>query len=290
MKKILLTIFLVGGCSAAPTSTETVDTHPVEVTQIPEPVEKASPSPLRTDLKEIGHGLVEGYLGKEDYPDTGVLLAPPPAAGSAAQKLDDEVAAAMVNLNGTPRFRLAKRDANLKMDDAVTAYSCVMQIPISQAETPHIYQLMQRSLADAGLSSYGAKNKYQRKRPFMVNNTPTCTPEEEEALRSDGSYPSGHTSLGYAWALILAEVAPDKSDAILGRGLEFAKSRLVCNVHWNSDVEAGFKVASMAVAKLHANDEFNTMVDAAQAEYQTVAAKGLQPNGDCALEAEALNK
>jgi len=78
--------------------------------------------------------------------------------------------------------------------------------------------ILRRTLADAGLSTYAAKNHYQRHRPFMVNNTPTCTPDEEEALRKDGSYPSGHTSIGWAWALILTEVFPDQADVILERG------------------------------------------------------------------------
>ncbi len=41
----------------------------------------------------------------------------------------------------------------------------------------------------------------------MENNAPVCTPEDEEKLRKDGSYPSGHTALGWAWALILTEIA-----------------------------------------------------------------------------------
>ena len=75
-----------------------------------------------------------------------------------------------------------------------------------------------RTLADAGLSTYTAKNHYQRKRPFMVNNAPICTPEEEAQLRKDGSYPSGHTAIDWAWALVLTEIAPDRADAILARG------------------------------------------------------------------------
>ena len=111
-----------------------------------------------------------------------------------------------------------------------------------------MYIILRRTLADAGLSTYAAKDHYQRKRSFMVNNLPTCTPEEEAHLREDGSYPSGHTAIGWAWALILTEIFPEKTDEILERGKQFGISRMVCNVHWYSDVVAGRMMGAAAVA------------------------------------------
>jgi membrane-associated phospholipid phosphatase len=52
---------------------------------------------------------------------------------------------------------------------------------------------------------------------FMMNNEPVCTPEDEELLRKDGSYPSGHTAIGWAWAPILYEVFPEKTNDIIAR-------------------------------------------------------------------------
>ena len=98
---------------------------------------------------------------------------------------------------------------------------------------------LRRTLTDAGLSTYTAKNNCRHKRPFKVNENPVCTPEEEEKLRKDDSYPSGHTALGWAWALVLAEIAPDRADAVLARGRAFGESRIICNVHWHSDVVQG---------------------------------------------------
>ena len=82
----------------------------------------------------------------------------------------------------------------------------------------------------------------------MIDDTPVCTPEDDEALRADGSYPSGLTAIGWGWALILAQLMPDRADAILERGRAFGESRAVCNVHWYSDVVAGRIVGSAAVA------------------------------------------
>jgi acid phosphatase (class A) len=163
-----------------------------------------------------------------------------------------------------------------------------MDVRISEADTPHLYTLLRRSLLDAGRSPYPTKNKYQRARPFTVNGAPMCTPAFDAILRKDGSYPSGHGAVGWAWALILAEVAPDRANEILARGRAFGQSRIVCNVHWTSDIEEGRTMGAAAVAKLHSVAEFRADVAAAQAEVAAARAKGLRPTRDCAKEAAQL--
>jgi acid phosphatase (class A) len=158
----------------------------------------------------------------------------------------------------------------LSFPEATEAFNTVLDVEISEENTPHLYMILRRTLADAGLSTYAAKNHYQRQRPFMVNNTPICTPDEEAMLRKDGSYPSGHTAIGWAWALILAEVLPDQADVIMERGLDFGISRNVCNVHWHSDVVYGRMMGAAAVAALHANTEFIVDLEAAKKEVETL--------------------
>ena len=144
-------------------------------------------------------------------------------------------------------------------------------------------------MTDIGLAPYYAKNAYQRARPFMVREESVCTPQDEEILRKDGSYPSGHTSIGWGWALILTELLPDRAEAILARGRSFGESRNVCNAHWYSDVVAGRLTGAAAVAKLHANDEFLAAMDAARSDVERARAADLTPNIDCEAEAKALS-
>jgi hypothetical protein len=171
---------------------------------------------------------------------------------------------------------------------AAGTFSCALNAPISEQDTPHLYMLLRRTLADAGLYTYRAKNHYQRTRPFVVNKEPTCTPDEEAHLKKDGSYPSGHTALGWAWALILSEIAPERADAILAKGRAFGESRIICNVHWHSDVVEGRFMGAAAVARLHADPAFRAELAAAKAELAAVRAKGLKPTRDCQAEAAAL--
>ena len=225
-----------------------------------------SQTSLDKQIPEIHEGILQGYLSKEELPNSLNLVAPPPEEGSAAYALDQEIAAMYVTLEDEERKVQAAKDATLSFPEAIEAFNIILETKISEEVTPHLYMILRRTLADAGLSTYGAKEYYKRLRPFMVNNTPICTPEEEAMLREDGSYPSGHTAIGWAWALILAEVFPEQSDLILKRGKEFGISRNMCNVHWHSDVVAGRLMGAGVVAKLHANNLFMIDMEAAKEE------------------------
>jgi len=226
---------------------------------------------LSKEIKEIHKGILEGYLSEDEIPNSLELVPPPPQEGSAAFRLDQEIAAKYVALDDEDRKNQATKDAFLYFPEAAEAFNIVLDIKISEDNTPHLYMILRRTLADAALSTYAAKIHYQRQRPFMVNNTPFCTPEDEEALRKDGSYPSGHTATGWAWALILTEVFPDQADAILERGKQFGISRNVCNVHWHSDVVYGRMMGATAVAMLHANPQFVIDLEAAKKEIKAIS-------------------
>jgi acid phosphatase (class A) len=247
-----------------------------------------------TDLKEIqagSHkGLLKGYLEPDSLPDSLKLLAAPPKKDSAAFDLDVATAEDTFLLQGSSRWNLARRDADLEFPAATGIYSCALGVQISQGATPKLYTLLRRSLTDAGMATYRAKNHYQRPRPFTQNDKPMCTPEIEAGLRNDGSYPSGHTSVGWAWALILSEIAPERQNQILSRGLAYGQSRSICNVHWNSDVQAGFVMGSATVARLHSNPVFRADLRAAAAEVETLRKNNGQGNTNCGLELEALRR
>jgi acid phosphatase (class A) len=239
-------------------------------------------------VPEIRPGILQGYLSAGEWPNSLALLPPPPAPDSAALALDQAVSRQSLALEGSNRWLLAAEDNNLMFPRAAGTFSCAVGAPLSEAQTPHLYLLLRRSLADAGLSTYTAKNAYVRARPFLSNQAPICAPEEQAHLADDGSYPSGHTAIGWAWALILSELAPDRGDAILARGRAFGQSRVICNVHWQSDVIEGRSTGAAVVALLHANPQFQADLAAARTELAATRAKGLPPDRDCAAEAAAL--
>jgi acid phosphatase (class A) len=250
----------------------------------------ASASAAPAPVPEIRPGIPAGYLHKEQYLNSLALVPKPPAAGSAAFAHDQAVREEAITLRGTPRWQQAVSDADLHFPHAAGTFSCALGIPVSQQATPRLYMLLQRSMVDAGLSTYGAKNQYNRTRPFVLAKEASCTPDDEAALRKDGSYPSGHTTIGWAWALILTELAPDRADALVARGRSFGESRLVCNVHWQSDILEGRFMGAATVARLHADPTFEADMAAAKAEIASARSQGLAPDRDCTAEATALKR
>lgn len=248
----------------------------------------APTSPAEVGELRAGSGYLKGYLPAADLPDSLALLPAPPAEGSAALAADGATFHTLTALQGTPRGALAEQDANLKFPKAAEVFSCALGMPISEKATPNLNMLLRRTLTDAGSATYKAKNKYERTRPFVVFKAGSCTPGEEVGLAKDGSYPSGHSAVGWAWALVLSEIAPDRGNALLQRGRAFSQSRAICGVHWQSDIENGRLIGAATVAKLHANPVFQAQMAAAQAEIAKARAAGAVPTQDCSAEASAL--
>lgn len=241
------------------------------------------------EIPEIRPGILAGYLPMDGNVDSLAVVPPAPTSGSPRQALDDAISEAALALRDSPRWVLAARDAELMFPAAADTFSCALGIPVNEEQTPALYMLLRRTLADLGLAAYPAKKAYGRSRPFMGNGQPICTPGDEAMLRDDPSYPSGHTAIGWGWALILSDLAPERSSAILERGRAYGESRVVCNVHWYSDVLAGQLVGAAAYARLQNNEDYLSAMAAARRDIAAAREQGLEPSGDCTAEADALS-
>jgi len=239
-------------------------------------------------VPEIAPGFLAGYLPKTALPDSLTLLPPPPAEGSTAFAADQEEYRTTRSLRDTPRWALAIQDAKLNFPDPAHTFSCALGTAITEERTPSLYMIMRRALVDGGMATSAAKNHYQRPRPFVVYNDASCTPQDEPQLRKNGSYPSGHSAAGWTWALILAEVAPERADPILQRGYAFGQSRVICGVHWQSDVTEGRVIGASAVARLHSDPVFLADLQAAKLEVAAARKQGRKPDMDCSAEAAVL--
>ena len=239
-------------------------------------------------VPELRPGFLPGYLATDGLPNSLALLPPPPAIGSAAMAQDEEISKRSFALRDTSRWPLAASDADLSFPRAAGIFSCSLNAPITEADTPHLYMLLRRTLTDISLSTYAVKNHYNRARPFLWNKEPICTPNDKPQLEKSGSYPSRHEALGWGWALILSEMTPGQTDAILARGLAFGESRNACNVHWHSDVVQARVITAGTVARLHAEPAFLADLASARAELESLRKRGLKPTRDCNAEAAAL--
>lgn len=227
------------------------------------------------------------YIGRP-MNDAISLIPAPPAEGTASHARDTEANAATVANIGDARWELAARDADLRTGAVPGAFSCAAGVAISDEATPAIANLIRRVSTDFAMSTSGVKRAYQRPRPFMSNGAPTCTPEYEPELRGNGSYPSGHSALGYGVGLVLASIFPDRAEALVARGRAYGNSRQICNVHWLSDIEEARVIASATFAKLQADEGFLADLAAARAEAVALAEGDAEPM-ECEVEAAALS-
>lgn len=233
---------------------------------------------------EIANKYERGYLQTFQIPDSLGLLPAVPAEGSASFALDLTYSQKSFSLRNTPAWTLAIQDADLSFPNTASTYSCALGVPVDEQHTPHLYKLLKKVKQDAGAATGAAKDFYKRRRPFMVNDAPFCTPDDRAKLEAGGSYPSGHNAIGMAWGLIIAEIAPAQADTVLARAQAFGMSRVVCNVHWYSDTVWGRYLGAYSVAKLHADRQFQDDLSVAKEELEDLREKGLPPNRDCAAE------
>lgn len=230
-----------------------------------------------------------GYLSSEELPERLALLGGPPVPDSAAFARDEEAYRAARALQGTVREALAASDAELVFPGPAKAFSCALGVNITQEQTPRLYGLMQHVLTDAGLATYAGKNAFNRIRPFVLHNEGTCRKDMEPVLRHDGSWPSGHSAAGWAWGMVLTEVQPARATELLARGLAFGQSRVICNAHWQSDVDAGRIMGAAAVAVLQSNTAFQADLIAARQEVLAAEKAGEVPSlAACTSERTAL--
>ncbi|HEX4198794.1 MAG TPA: phosphatase PAP2 family protein [Caulobacteraceae bacterium] len=223
---------------------------------------------------------VTGYLTPDTMPQTLRILPPPPPAGSGRQADDEAIFARTRALKGDPRWALATSDAD--MHSGPSMFACAVGIDLNADNAPTLKRLFSRAGHDALGVVDPPKDSFNRPRPYVgaAGDPPICV-EKTDALAKSPSYPSGHSTLSWAWGLILAELVPDRSTEILMRARAIGESRVICGVHYLSDVDEGRTNGSALVAALHSSPEFRADMDKARAE---IAAARQTPHvgpGDC---------
>jgi membrane-associated phospholipid phosphatase len=200
------------------------------------------------------------YVLPADMPDLAVILPAPPALGSADQARDRATFASTRALEGTARWELATRDVT---SDRFETFACALGARLDARSAPALARLYAH-LSDVGMVGR-AKDTFAVLRPYLGTDQPICEAKTAH-LAGNGDYPSGHTSNGWATALVLAELLPERATAILTRGRQYGESRYICGSHSRSAVDAGYISGAVLVARLHASPEFRRDLDAARAE------------------------
>ncbi|MBQ8988197.1 MAG: phosphatase PAP2 family protein [Prevotella sp.] len=214
------------------------------------------------------------YFEIDDLPNAVNWLPAPPEPNSTqfAYDLTQYMWGKGERLN-EERAQQAIDNGVVDMEDMTVQFSKPFGMEISKEKTPCIFNVLNRGMLTVRLCARKPKTAITRLRPYVRYQEPTLIPGDEETLRENGSYPSGHAIRGWATALLLCEINPDAQDELLALGYQWGQSRVIAGYHWQSDVDAARLLASAGYARLHTNPDFLADMAAAQAEYAQLTGK-----------------
>ncbi len=188
------------------------------------------------------------------------LLPPPPQDGSAEQKADlATVQAAFKNRTK------ADEELGQKQQKGITFYSFAPVIgnDLDPEKLPATTAMFEKVAKDTKSVIDGGKNHWKRQRPYEVDASLSLG-EKEPSF----GYPSGHSTRGTVYSLLLAELYPDKAAEILQYGRDMGWRRVMLGKHYPTDIYAGQVLGKAIVRALQANPEFEHDLAAAKAEIQ----------------------
>lgn len=280
----LLAVLLLIGLAVLPAHAEKPLRAPAQ------PPENAAPS-VGADTIRPDKPAHKPYLSDALAPDTVQILAPPPPSHSTLEAADRTAFNATRALKGSSRWELAASDVAEGASAILDTFACVLGTRIDRTRVPAVINLLERARLDIARATRGPKLHYRRLRPFVGNDAQICV-QRTQALADSFSYPSGHASQGWAYALIMAALVPEKATPILARGRAYGDSRVICGVHWLSDVSAGRMSGSATVAALLGDAGFRTDLEKARSEMGTVlSGLGNPPEpAVCTRESNALRE
>ena len=224
-----------------------------------------------------------GYIAPDAIDLTKILPAAP-VKGDIRYETDRKVFKAMKAQIGSPRWQLATQDVVYATPVMMQDFSCAAGIALSPEATPATYRILAIASADTGHANVAAKAHWKRLRPFQIDPGETC--EDKKELGGTFDYPSGHTTKGWTFGLVLAALLPDRATPTLARARAYGESRIVCRVHNMSAVEAGRLGATATMAAIRDTAAYQADLAAAKAELAAARRNGTPPDGAaCAAEA-----
>ncbi|MBN3723067.1 acid phosphatase [Burkholderia sp. Ac-20379] len=200
------------------------------------------------------------YLSPDEI-DVAALLAPPPEPGSAAQRRDLEAVLTVQNTRTSEEVAAGIAD----VQKSVFRFADVLGPAFMPENLPKLAALFEVANHEASLAVKPAKAYFHRARPYVASSQVHPTVPEHAAGAYE-SYPSGHATMGYLDAILLANMVPEKRAEIYARGRLFGEHRVVDGVHYPSDVEAGRIDATVIAAQMMRNPTFKADFLAARTE------------------------
>ncbi len=190
-------------------------------------------------------------------------VPPPPAFGEAEDQADRRATAAVFAGHTVADEARGRAEAHVTAFD----FAGVLGDGFQAAALPRTAALFVRVETEARRIAGQAKATWRRSRPRAGD--PSRALEAGDPAKSPG-YPSGHSTRGTLYALLLAELFPARRTELLARGREIGWTRVAIGAHTPLDIQAG-RVLGQAIAyALLANPEFRTELGTVRHECETL--------------------
>jgi acid phosphatase (class A) len=185
------------------------------------------------------------------------FVPPPPEDSDINFERDVKIYKDAQNMRNSMRWKQAILDADLQ--NIYTSFVKLLTIQNKIEDKEILSNLIHMIQISVSHAVGPIKAHYKRIRPYDYWSISSCTPEDEYNLRNT-SYPSGHAAIAWATALVLSEIFPEQKTEIFNKGYELGQSRIICGIHWQSDVDAGRLIAAEVVAYLHTTEDFKVLI------------------------------
>ncbi len=190
------------------------------------------------------------------------VLPEPPAVGSIEERAEMAEVVAFAKMASPARHAQAETDGE---DETPRAFNAVTGRDL--AALPATAHLLAEIDGETEVLADLAKKHFRRLRPYAVDQTLNhCGNGSASAKGAERSYPSGHATFAWSTAWVLGDLMPDRRPAILARASDYGYSRVICSVHFTSDVEAGHVLGVLAARALLADPRLAADIAAARAE------------------------
>jgi acid phosphatase (class A) len=203
------------------------------------------------------------YL-KAGNPDAATLLAPPPLPDSPEQAADLAEVRAVSRAAGSTDVAEAYSEKSFTVFNFAEAAGPFFV----ESHLPKTAAFFEKVQADAAAITDAGKDYFKRPRPYTVD--PTLA---NGKLEKSFSYPSGHSTESMVLALVLADLLPDRHDAIIAHARQIGWHRVEIARHYPTDIYAGRVLAQAIVKQFRKSDAFQTDFDAVKAEVEAARGK-----------------
>src|SRR5215510_14692892 len=205
------------------------------------------------------------YITTDKFDGISVLPSPP-GSGTAEEVADLASVRAVFNGRTEAEKARAIKDSGLAFSLFLPPVGATFDLD----KLPKTKGLLEKVKKEIGPVIDASKNHFKRLRPYQLDDHLILGAPEPSF-----SYPSGHSTRGTVYSLVIAELFPERKEPILEIGRDIGWDRVLIGKHFPTDVYAGRVLGLAIVRELHSSTLFQHDLEQAMAEIRHAEQHGV---------------